>query len=79
VERDDRVAAEEGSVLCDLWESGDDPRVRGERYPTDQETYLHALNVRCAVYPSSASREAEQVNRVRAALKAVVRAVQTSG
>jgi hypothetical protein len=71
VSADPAVVEREGKVLCFLAKRGASG-VRTTKYPGDQETGVSALNVFCAVYPSSADREATQVGRVKAALANLV-------
>jgi hypothetical protein len=71
VSADPAVVEKEGRVLCFLAKRGASG-VRAIKYPGDQETGVSALNVFCAVYPSSADREATQVGRVNAALAELV-------
>ena len=68
----DRVDAEEGHVMCDLFGSGNDVRVDRTHYPEDRETYVDVLNVSCAIFPAP-EREREQVARLERALRAVAR------
>lgn len=67
------VTAREGTVQCRVRNRNYGRRVNVTKYSTDTETYLDALNVDCAVYPSDKRSEARQVRRVKRALEELVR------
>ena len=68
------VVEREGRVLCFLRKEGDSTAVQSTHHPGDQETRVAALNVRCTVYPSAASQERMQIERVKRALRQLVAA-----
>jgi hypothetical protein len=67
---DDR-SLREGHVLCDVADEGFAATVQVTKYATDNETYIEAANVQCAIYPHSSAREAAQVGRLKNAMEGV--------
>jgi hypothetical protein len=71
----DGVEEREGFILCDVDDSAKSGRdVRVNRYPDEYETWLDALNVHCTIYPSDVEHRDAQVEQLRKAMVALVRA-----
>jgi hypothetical protein len=79
LEPDVTVSEREGVVLCTLLTKDVGWRLDVNRYEGDQETHFVSLNVVCTLYPSNEAQEHTQVERVRAAMNELIRAVEARG
>jgi hypothetical protein len=73
----DQIEREQGHVMCTVADSGVDHELVVNKYSTDTETSFVVHNVDCVLYPYSTAVEAEQVARVKKAMKAVSASVPT--
>ena len=67
----DDVEVKEGFILCHVEDEILSDELAINKWDTDTETSLTVHNVRCTIYPHSASTEAAQIARVKKAMEAV--------
>jgi hypothetical protein len=67
----DEVELKEGFILCHVEDEILSDELVIKKWDTDTETRLAVHNVRCTIYPHSASTEAAQIARVKKAMEAV--------
>jgi hypothetical protein len=72
VKRGERITAREGDVICTIQPDSKGKRVRRTHYSGDQMTWLNALNVLCAVFPSDGVHAARQIGNAERALHQLV-------
>jgi hypothetical protein len=72
VERGERITAREGDVVCTIQPGSKGKRVRRRHYSGDPMTWLDALNVVCAVFPSDDAHAARQIGNAERALHQLV-------
>jgi hypothetical protein len=68
-----RITAEQGDVVCTIEPDSVGARVRRVHYSGDEQTWVDALNVECAVFPSDASMANTEIEAVERSLRALVR------
>lgn len=67
----DEVELKEGHILCSVEDESFGKKLVVKKWDTETETTLTVLNVRCTIYPHSASTEAAQIARVKDAMEVV--------
>ena len=67
----DEMELKEGFILCSVEDESFGDELLVNKWDTDTETSLTVLNIRCTIYPHSASAEADQIARVKKAMEAV--------
>jgi hypothetical protein len=70
--REETVNAREGDVICTIEPVSKSAQVRRRHYSGDQMTYLTALNVVCAVFPSDDVHASRQIGSAEQALHKLV-------
>jgi hypothetical protein len=71
VKRGERITAREGDVICTV-EPNSTGLVVGRRHYRGDMTWLNALNVLCAVFPSDDVQAARQIGNAERALRQLV-------
>jgi hypothetical protein len=71
--RQELITAQQGGVVCTIEPDSHGARVSRVHYSGDPMTWVSALNVICAVFPSDDAHAAPQIRAVERSVRALVR------